>query len=102
MLTGGLLWIPVPAEAVCTGMAKRLGRGEGVSCIWDLLDRLPKEVDPVAVFPLHMMDANPVRWTLYPPDAPVCGPHQSDGDPTLDVSARPRVGLPPLCCKATG
>ena len=37
-----------------------------------------------------------------PPDAPVCGPHQSDDNHNIDVSARPRVGLLPLCCKATG
>ena len=36
------------------------------------------------------------------PDAPVCGRYQSDGNPTLDVSARPLVGLPSLCCEATG
>ena len=30
----------------------------------------------------------------------MCGPAQSYGDPTLDVSVRPRVGLTPLCCKA--
>ena len=35
-----------------------------------------------------------------PPDAPVCGPHQIDGDPTPDVSARPGVGLPPIYWEA--
>ena len=33
---------------------------------------------------------------LDPPDAPVCGPYQSYGNPTVDVSAHPGVGLPPL------
>ena len=49
------------------------------------------------------------RWTLIlcagypgPPDAPVCGPHQSYGDLNLDISARPIVGLPPLCGEANG
>ena len=32
----------------------------------------------------------------------MCGPHQSDGSPTLDVTARPQVGLPPLCGQGTG
>ena len=33
---------------------------------------------------------------LYPgsPDAPVCSLYQSDGNPNLDVYARPGVGLP--------
>ena len=48
------------------------------------------------------MDANLVRRNPGPPDAPVCGPYQSYGDPTLYVSARPGVGLPPLCCEAAG
>ena len=39
----------------------------------------------------------PEPWT---PDAPVYGPHQSDDDNTLDISARPRVGLLTLCCEA--
>ena len=63
---------------------------------------LPKEVDPGAVFPLLVLDANLVRRHAGPPDAPVCGLHQSDDDPTLDVAARPGVGLPPLCCDAAG
>ena len=37
-----------------------------------------------------------------PPDAPVCGPHQSDGDPSLEVSKHPRVVLLPICCEADG
>ena len=41
----------------------------------------------------------PTPWTL---DAPLFGPYQSYGDPTIDVSAHPRVGLPPLCCEVTG
>ena len=48
------------------------------------------------------------RWTLIlcsgtlDPRMHLCRTHQSDGDPTLDVSTRPRVGLPPLCWKVTG
>ena len=33
-------------------------------------------------------------------DTTVCGPHQSDSNPTLDVSARPWVYLLTLCCEA--
>ena len=29
------------------------------------------------------------------------GPHQIDGNPTIDVSVRPILGLPLLCCEAT-
>ena len=49
-----------------------------------------------------MLYANFVRWNPGPPYAPVCGPHQRDGNPTLDVSACPEVGLLPLCCDASG
>ena len=38
------------------------------------------------------MDPNFVRRHPGPPDTLVCGPHQSDGDPTIDVSAHPCVG----------
>ena len=47
------------------------------------------------------LDTNRVHRHPGPPDAPVCGPHQIDVDPTRDVSARPRVWLPPLCGEAT-
>ena len=40
--------------------------------------------------------------TLYPPYALVCGPHKSGGNPTLDVSARPQVGLLPICYEVDG
>ena len=83
-------------------MAKGLGRGEGFAWTWDLSARLPEEVDPGAVLPLQAMDANLVIRNPGTPDAPVCGPHQSDDDPNLDVSARTRVGLLSLCCDATG
>ena len=32
----------------------------------------------------------------------MCGPHQSDGNPTLAITSSPRVGLSPLCGQATG
>ena len=49
-----------------------------------------------------MLKTYPVRWHLGTPDSPLCGPHQSDGNPTLDVSAHPSVGFSPLCCEVTG
>ena len=70
-------------------MDKGLGQGEGVAWLWDLLERLPEEVEPGAVFPLRALDANIVRRHPGPPDAPVCDSHQSYGNPTLDVSIRP-------------
>ena len=79
-----------------------LRRGEGFSWPGDLLAHLPEEVDPCAVFPLQALGANCLRRHPGPPDVPVCGPHQSDGNLTLDVSAHPGVGLPPLCCNAAG
>ena len=66
------------------------------------MERLHEEVELVAVFPLQALEADIVRQYPGPPDAPVCGPHQSDGDPTLDVSACPGVGMLPLCCEADG
>ena len=81
-------------------MSKWLGRGEGFAWTWDLLVLLPEEVDPNAVFPMRALEAYVVHRQLGPPDAPVCVPQQSDGDPTLDISSRPRVELPPLCCEA--
>ena len=88
--------------AVSPNIAKVLGRGEGLSWPGDILARLPEEVDPGAVFPLRLLDDNILRRHPGPLDSPVCGPHQSDGDTDIYVSARPRVGLPPLCCKAAG
>ena len=64
--------------------------------------RLLEEVEPGAVLPLQALDTNFVRRDPGPPDALVFDPYQIDGNPTLDVPARPQVGLPPLCCKATG
>ena len=59
--------------------------------------RLLEEVDPGAVFPLRVLETILVRRHPGTLDALVCGLHQSDGDPTLDVSARPWVGFLPLC-----
>ena len=83
-------------------MAKELGRGEGFSWPWDIFRQLPEEVESGAVFPLQDMYADIVRRHPGPPNAPVCGLYQIDCDLTLYISARPRVGLPPLCCEATG
>ena len=88
--------------AVSPNIAKVLGRGEGLSWPGDLLARLPEEVDPGAVFPLRLLDDNILRRHPVPLDAPVCGPHQSDGDTDIYLSAHPRVGCLPLCCKADG
>ena len=77
-------------------MAKGMGRVEGFSWPGDLLARLPEDVEPGVVFSLQALDANLVRRHPENPDATVCGSHQGDGDPTIDVSARPGVGLPPL------
>ena len=40
-----------------------------------------------------------MRRHPIPPDAPVCGTHQSDGDPTCDVSTSPVVDITALCLK---
>ena len=63
---------------------------------------LPEEVEPGSVFSLRALDANLVHWHSEPLDTLVCGLYQSDGYPTIDLSARFRVRLLPLCCEATG
>ena len=82
-------------------MAEGLGRSEDVVWYWDILARLLEDVEPGAVFPLQALYNNIVLRHPGPPDAPVCGPHQSDGDPTLNVSVSTRLGLPPLFDEAT-
>ena len=54
--------------------------------------------------PYHCRSCILIRYAriLDPTDALMCGPHQSDGNPILDVSARPQVGLLPLCYEAAG
>ena len=51
--------------------------------------RLPEQVYPSAVFPLWALNTYPMRRHPGTPDAPMCGPHKSDGNPTLDISASP-------------
>ena len=79
-------------------MAKVLVQGEGFSWTGDISERLPEEFDPGAVFPIQVLNDNLVHWHPGPQYSPVCGPHQSDYNPNIDVSARPGVGLLPLCC----
>ena len=83
------------------GISKGLGWGEGFAWAWYTTARLPEWVETVTVFPLQAMDAYPVRRHPVPPDAHLCGPHTSDGNPTLDIYACPWVRLPPLCYEAT-
>ena len=78
---------------VCWG-----GGGWGVA----LLECLPKEVEPRAIPPLGLLHADPVRWHPGSSYAAMGGAHQSDCNPTIDVSARLQVGLIPLGGQATG
>ena len=95
--------IPVQSKAFCPMMANRvLGHIEDIFRSLDILARLPEQVDPGAVLSLQELDTNYVLQHHRPPDAPVCGQYQSDGNPTIEVSARPQVGLPPFFCEATG
>ena len=66
------------------------------------LARLSEEVEGGNVLPLWMLHADPMRWHSGPPDAPVCGLHQINGNLTLDLYAYPQVGLLPICCEAAG
>ena len=66
------------------------------------LARLSEEVEGGNVLPLWMLHADPMRWHSGPPDAPVCGLHQINGNLTLDLYAYPQVGLLPICYEVDG
>ena len=54
--------------------------------------RLSEKLQPSAVLPLGALHADFLCRHPGSPDLPVCGLHQSDGNPSLAVSARTRVG----------
>ena len=87
-----LMETPVQSKAYCPGVDKG-GLGQSEYSLWSLeiSTRLLEEVYISTILPLQALDTNLVRRHPVPPDAPLCGPHH-----------RPRVGLPPLCCEATG
>ena len=62
---------------------------------------LPEDVYPCAILPLGLLHTDPVRLHLGSWYAAVGGAHQSDRNPTLDVSARLTVGFFPLSVQAT-
>ena len=96
------LRILVPVSDVCAGVVEGLGGVEALIGIglpqYAYLNRFsPATSSHCGIWVLILC-----AGTLEPPDAPMCGPYQSDGNTTLDVSAHPLIGLPPLCCKAAG
>ena len=102
------LIVYVRPSACCVGLGRQarcscvVGRSGVFARSGDIPAHLYEQVEPGAVLPLRAMYADLVRRQPGPPDAPVCGPHQNDGNPTLDVSECPGVGLPPICCKEAG
>ena len=64
--------------------------------------RLPEKRQSGLVFLLQSLHTYFVCRHPWPSDALVCGPHQSDCNPTIDVSTRLWVGLSRLWCEATG
>ena len=68
----------------------------------DITTRLPEHVDRDAVFLMGAQFNDHVPGKTGSPDAPVCGPFQSDSNPKLVVSACPGVGLPLIFCEAAG
>ena len=66
------------------------------------LECLPKEVEPRAILPLGLLHTDLVCWHLVSSYSEVGGAHQSDRNPTLDISTCLRVGLFPLGVQATG
>ena len=61
-----------------------------------------EEVEDDPILPLQTMYSDIVRRHPGGPDAVMCGTDQSDGHPTINVAALPRVGLLPFCCKDAG
>ena len=80
----------------------RVGRGRGFARYGYLLAHQYEQIKRGVILPLQAMYADIVRWHPGPPDAMVCGLHQSDGNPTLDVNANPGLGLPPLFWEVAG
>ena len=66
-----------------------LGQSEDIVHHLEISARLPEEFDYGAVIQLQALETNFVRRHPGLPDAPGCGPHQSGGNPTLDVSTCP-------------
>ena len=66
------------------------------------LGPLPKEVKPRLILPLGLLHADPVCRHSGSTQTAMIGAHQGDCKPTLDVSTRFRLGLPPLGGQATG
>ena len=64
------------------------------------LEGLSEEVQSGAILQMWALHADLMCRNPGPPDASVFGTHQSDRNTTFDVSARPRVWLPPLFCEA--
>ena len=99
------LIVYVRPSACCVGLGRQarcscvVGRSGVFARSGDIPAHLYEQVEPGAVLPLRVMYGDLVRRKPGPPDAPVCGPHQNYGNPTLDVSEFPGVGLPPICCK---
>ena len=80
----GIIWGEIfsgleflPDEPIGNGLVRRLPTTVGVARWTDVLE----------------------PWTPY---VLVCGLHQVDGNLTLDVSARPQVGLLPIFCDVDG
>ena len=65
-------------------------------------ERLYEQVEPGIILPLWALHIDIIWRNPVPMDVMVCEPHQSDGNPNIDVYVRPRLGLLPLCCKAAG
>ena len=74
----------------------------GSGLIGGVLAYIPLEVEPCAIFPLEPLHTDPVHMHPGFSYTAVGGAHQSDHNPTLDVSAHLRVGLFPLGGQATG
>ena len=75
---------------------------EGITLVVGGLACFPKVIKLHAILSLGPLHTHPVFWHLVSSYATVGGAHQSDRNPTLDVSARLRVGLFPLGGQATG
>ena len=55
-----------------------------------------------AILPLRHMDTDLARRNPGSPDAALVVPYHSDGDPNMEITTWPRVGLPLLGGEADG
>ena len=108
VLSGLLLWFSTDVFLIVpAGWDRFMGvwgaSVGGVGVRWCMCFKfLPEHRQSRPVLLLRYLHTDFVCMYPWSSDTPVGGPHQSDSNPTLDVSTRLWVGLLPFWCEATG